>query len=378
MTIKNKSLLTFIIVMVMMVGLFLINTLKIEATVNYGLEQSQVLDDPNVVIRGTDTGGNNDTANAEALLEAATTSSSASWKNATNYYIVYPDAASAGSLQDGDTTSVTYEGVTVDAIVIIGNDFKAGSLVSAAKADTTIFLKSGNYVNLSKNAKGAFQLNFSNLSVIGVDGPGTVTIHSEKSGTLNWSIGIGGTNVLLQNLIFDGDNAGMANQSNSSGYYFLKILQNATNITFDNVTVQNIPSSGSGFYNVAINVIYAKNVLFNNVSLINLASKTGYSVIQVNNSSRAVYFNNLSLDNVKSGNSASGGSNYPFIKIEDGSTVTSELNQVSVYFTGDLTFANMDDQYKKIWIQNYKYDTVAFPSDVYRYAQLRNQNGSWT
>ena len=97
--------------------------------------------------------------------------------------------------------------------------------------------------------------------------------------------------------------------------------------------------------------------------------------MQVNNGAKDVYFNNLILDNVHGNHSSTF---KLFIKFENGSTFIDDLKSMTTYFTGDLTQINMNENDKQIYVENYLYDTLAFPSDQYRYAQSRNQNGSWT
>ncbi|MDR3214966.1 MAG: Ig-like domain-containing protein [Bacilli bacterium] len=363
-----------ILLFMLVIGLFTsisFKTLLLNAEVTYGEKESGVLVDPNVVIRGN---SDTDATNAQAILD------NVSWDDAASFIVVYPNQAAADVdiLVSGQVTSVTFEGTTVSATVVIGNDFNSAPLNTLLQNDMTVFLKPGLYNNLSKNTGGGWQLQKNDLSIIGLESD-TVTITAAKRGGLNESIGTGpAQNLYIKNIIFDGSNTRMASNTASSGLHFIKIMQGSNNIVFDNVTVQNVKSSGLLDFNntISINVIGGDTVLFNDVKLINLSSAAGYGVVQTNNAATNVYFNNLSLDTVTSGNSSSGGSNYPFIKIENGST--GDQSTVKVFFTGTLSFSNMADQYKTIWIENYRYDTVAFPEEVYRYAQLRNQNGTWT
>ena len=185
-------------------------------------------------------------------------------------------------------------------------------------------------------------------------------------------------NFYVADIIFDAKSRPMTSNSNSasSSEYYIHITSRQDDVMFDNVTIQNVNNTSfSSNKNVTINILNGQRVLFNQVTLKNVTPKSGLAPIQVNNGAKDVYFNNLILDNVYGNHSSTF---KPFIKFENGSTVIDDLKSMTTYFTGNLTQINMNENDKQIYVENYLYDTLAFPSDQYRYAQLRNQNGSWT
>ncbi|MDR0880222.1 MAG: cell wall-binding repeat-containing protein [Clostridioides sp.] len=371
---KHSNKLKRYLALTISVALFATTTIiPASAEITHGDKKSEIQADPNVVIRGK---SDEDDKNANDLLK------SASWKDKSKYYLIYPDAGAANAdfLSNGGLTKIVYDGEEVECSVVVGNDFGAGELnkifAHGKPGEFTAFFKGGEYINAG--GVGSWKFSKGDMALIGLEDNVVLKAGKDGSEISNQSIGIVGSNILFRNLAIDGDNVGMRKQSNSSGRYFIKILQGANGVVFDDVSIQNMKekTSDKSEYNVAINIIGAKNVLFNDVTIKNTKAKLGYSSIQVNNGSENIYFNDLSLDSVEGGANYVGGVSYPFIKIEDGSSGTH--SNVGVFFTGSLNFSNMDDKFKNVWIENYMYDTVAFPSETYRYAQLRNKNGSWT
>ena len=337
------------------------------AEIEYG-QPSQVLGDPNVVIRGTSQ-TDNDAANA--LLNSLKYDD-----NVVNWYIVYPDAAAAAAdgVNAGDVVSVAYKGITYNNVkVFVTNVFNgAGGLDTIIANNTTIFFKPGDYSVTAGNAAYA-KLYKTNLSLIGLDD--TPDVPSVKFDMGTDPSGRNLRNLIendtyIANILFDAKNRHMVS-SGSANHNYIHIGIGKSNIVFDNVTITNQPSSSLLYgNNVAINILGVNNVIFNNVTVSKWSAKTGYGPIQVTNGGKNIYFNNLKLDTVK-GSQA-------FIKIENGTSNDDALPYTSVHFTNGLSFANMTENEKRIYIESYIYSALAFPSEIYRYAQLKNENGSTT
>ncbi|MFV0479237.1 MAG: hypothetical protein ACK5LZ_01500 [Anaerorhabdus sp.] len=367
-----KKKLNFLISSFLLLTLFQLPT---TAEITYSGEQTTKVDNPNVVIRSTT---NQDNANAISLLSSLSFSD-----NVDSWYVVYPDVTSANSdgYNAGDVASVIYQGVTFDEVsVFIANTFDgAGGIDQIIAENTTIFFAPGFY-SVSAGNGNYGRIYKKNLSLIGLD----TSLHS---GSVRFDFGEmsgGHPRTLIQsdfysaNITFDAMNRDM--KSGSYGDYYIHIpagLGEPNNIVFDNVIIQNVGKS-SGFYgrkNVAINIVNAKDVMFNNVKLLNTSTYIGYAPIQVNNGASQIYFNNFEVDTT---NWNAFASNSPFIKIESGATYPDALPNTSAFFTGELTFKNMTDGQKQVYIESYQYNTLAFPSDQYRYAQLKTMNGSAT
>jgi uncharacterized repeat protein (TIGR02543 family) len=333
----------------------------VSAEIQYGSTESGVIGDPNVVIRGT---SDADEANVSSLLSTLTFSDHV---DPGHWYVVYPDSVSAAAdgVVAGDIVSVTYDGITYGSVtVFVGNQFDGTSGLGNIIADnTTIFFKAGEYSVSAGN--GAYDRFYrSNLSLIGlcdtsesvVFDMGYVVVSGVNYDTRN----ILKDNFYVSNITFDAKDRGMLLSKNSMGDNYFNI-NGFSNVVFDNVVIKNI-SSSYGNKNVAINLLNADTVVFNNIVLDNWRSVSGCAPIQVNNCSRNVYFNDLTLDGVHG--------TQGFIKVEDGTTVTDNLSKTSVFFTGTLNLNNMTDSEKGIYVQDYKYDTVVFPNDLCRYAKL--------
>lgn len=373
---KKKIWISFLSFLLM--GIFLITYLPVQGAINYGEEKSQILEDPNVVIRGT---SKKDEINVNNLLNEITYDD-----NVTNWYIVYPtiEDANADGLSTGDLTTVVYNDINYENVeVFIGNQFDGG-IDNIIEDNTTIFFKDGTYTVSAGNGYYG-RLYKKNLSLIGlnntIDNPGVYFDLGYKS-MLIYSMFNRNQNTrhlisddfYVANILFDAGNREMkSNEGNSTGQYYLH-FNSSKNVVFDNVTIANVANNFYGSANVTINAINADTVIFNNTTIKNCASALGYAPIQINNSSRNIYFNNIKFDNVIGNHDST---NKPFIKIEDGATYTDNISLTSVFFTGIMDFINMSEVNKSIYVESYKYDTIAFPSDIFRYAQLRNENGSW-
>ena len=363
-----KRSIVFIVLVVLTLGSFAaVLTPHTSAEIEYGVT-SDVLTDPNVLIRATSQADNDAANNLMNTLRYD--------DNVVNWYVVYPDAAAATSdgVSAGDLVSVIYKGTIYGNVtVFIGNVFNgAGGLDTIIANNTTIFFKPGNY-SVASGSAVYIRLYKTNLSLIGLD-------DTPDSPSVTFDMGTDSSGRNLRNLIenetyianitFDAKNRHMAS-SGSANHNYIHIGIGKSNIVFDNVTITNQPNTSLLYgNNVAINILGVDNVIFNNVTLSKWSAKTGYGPIQVTNGGKNIYFNNLKLDTVK-GSQA-------FIKVENGSSNDDALPFTSVHFTNGLTFTNMSENEKRIYIESYIYSTFAFPAEIYRYAQLRNQNGSWT
>lgn len=352
------------------------------ADIEYGSTESEVLGNPNVVIRGTT---DSDEAAVADLLDTLSFSDNVSY-----WYVVYPDSstAAADGVVAGDVVSVVYDGDTYSNVVVfIGDQFdgsnglnkkdsiNSDNLNGIIGANTTIFFKPGNY-NVSDGNGYYCRFYYENLSLIGLgDTTHPVTFNmgyfvesSTKYDTRNLLM----SNFYVSDITFDAGNHDLRYITKSSMGQNYFHMTGCSGIVFNDVIIKNIGTSNNGSEinakNVAINVLNSNKVVFNNLTLQNCNCKTGYAPLQVNNSSFNVYFNNLDLDDVYD--------TQGFVKVEDGTTVTTGLMNTSVFFTGTLNFENMADSEKTIYVQSYVYNTVAFPSDMYRYVQVKNQNGS--
>ncbi|UAL08181.1 MAG: InlB B-repeat-containing protein [Candidatus Methanogranum gryphiswaldense] len=339
----------------------------VSAEVDYGSTDSKVLENPNVVIRGT---SDSDETTVATLLNTLTFSD-----NVSHWYIVYPDLASATTdgVAAGQVISVTYEGNMYSSVtVFVGNQFDGTGGISTIIADnTTIFFKPGDY-SVSAGCASTGYFSFNNLSLIGL---------GATSDLVEFDMGYysyGGTDYNLRNILwsnfyasnitFNAQDRSMFYKSTGQHYFH---MTGQSNNVFNNVVITNlnlVSSSAENNRNVAINVLNSDYIIFNNVTLEDWTSISGCGPIQVNNSSSNVYFNNLTLNNVHD--------TQGFIKVEDG-TSGNPLTVTSIFITGTLSFVGMTEIEKTIFVESYYYDTVAFPSSLYRYAQVNNQNGSF-
>ncbi len=353
------------------------------ADIEYGSTESSVLGNPNVVIRGT---SDSDEAAVADLLDTLSFSDNVSY-----WYVVYPDSSSAAAdgVVAGDVVSVVYDGQTYpNVVVFIGNQLDGTNGLNKNDGlnsdnpngiigeNTTIFFKPGDY-KVSDGNGYYCRFYYENLSLIGLgDTEHPVTFDMgyfvESNGSKYDTRNLLKSNFYVSDITFDAGNHDLRYITKSSmGQHYFH-MTGCSNVVFNDVIIENIGTGNNlseiSSRNVAVNVLNSYNVVFNNLTLQNCNSKPGYAPFQVNNSSYNVYFNDLNLDDVYN---AQG-----FIKVEDGTTVTTGLENMSVFFTGTLNFENMTDIEKTIYIQDNVYDVVAFPSDIYRYVQVKDQNGS--
>ena len=366
---KKYIIVSTLVLILITSGLFAaIVSSPISAEIEYGSTDSDILENPNVTIRGT---SNSDETTVANLLNTLTFSD-----NVKNWYIVYPDisSAEADGVLAGQKISVTYESIIYpDVTVFIGDKFDASAheLYDIIGNDTTIFFKPGNY----SADVGEYSIFFKiNLSLIGLEStPESVVFDlGPAAGYIDRSYRILiKEEFYISNITFDAKNRSLI--SGSHGQHYIHVVRvdgddgfedgifPLSNDVFNNVVIKGLNNSTYGDRNVAINVIHADAVVFNNVTIEDWTSGNGYAPIQVNNSSENIYFNNLTLNDVHG--------TQGFIKIEDGTTYT-DYKVTSVFFTGTLVFNDMITLDKTVYIQNYKYTTVTFHSDIYRYAQL--------
>ena len=366
---KKYIIVSTLVLILITSGLFAaIVSSPISAEIEYGSTDSDILENPNVTIRGT---SNSDETTVANLLNTLTFSD-----NVKNWYIVYPDisSAEADGVLAGQKISVTYESITYpDVTVFIGDKFDASAheLYDIIGNDTTIFFKPGNY----SADVGEYSVFFKiNLSLIGLEStPESVVFDlGPAAGYIDRSYRILiKEEFYISNITFDAKNRSLI--SGSHGQHYIHVVRvdgddgfedgifPLSNDVFNNVVIKGLNNSTYGDRNVAINVIHADVVVFNNVTIEDWTSGNGYAPIQVNNSSENIYFNNLTLNDVHG--------TQGFIKIEDGTTYT-DYKVTSVFFTGTLVFSDMIALDKTVYVQNYKYTTITFHSDIYRYAQL--------
>ena len=339
--------------------------------IEYGSTESTVIENPNIVIKGT---SNSDKATVTNLLNTLTFSD-----NVDHWYIVYPDlsSAEADGVVAGQIVSVTYEGIVYPGVIVfIGDKFDASAheLYDIIGENTTIFFKPGNY---SADLGNYVLFYMKNLSLIGLeDTPDSVIFDLGPAAgyTDRCYRNLIREEFYISNITLDAKGRSVIASSNSTGEHYIHIARvknsdnsySVSNDVFNNVVIKGVHNSTyNNARNVAINIIHADTVIFNDVTIEDCTSNSNYAPIQVNNSSENIYFNNLTLNEVHGSQG--------FIKVEDGSTYT-DYNIESVFFTGKLVFSNMTNNDEAIYIQDYKYNAIAFPSGVYRYAQLNNSS----
>jgi Bacterial Ig-like domain (group 2). len=344
----------FLLVLIMGFLFLTITTKPVNASITIDDEEPNVLDDINLVVRESNA---NDLSNVNNHLNDI---KNRTYRNTSvgAYYVIYPDGTP--DVVAGDIETITYDGQNYDATIVICSDFSANALKNILAADNTLFFHSGTY---TASQTGYTRFSQNNMAVIGLAADVVFEVYHGYTNELNER------NIFMQNggyfanICFDARSKGMVSSSinNARHSYFFHVT--GQNIAFDNITIKNLQASSGSQRNVAVNVFNAPGpIIFNNLTFQNSKASAGYAMLQVN-SSKEIYFNNIDLNSI---NSYSG----YWLKVETASSGTIPDEELTVYFTGDITITNCTSFTDRVLVENYYYKTVALPSNHYRYARM--------